>query len=812
MQDTTSTDKSHFVHNKQKEEDYVTGMHHVEREEGDLGKVIKPTPKEDIIEKAGHSDSEDTSSEDESKSSTTSTPSTPSSTKPPMTLQKKLIMAFKVALVVAMIVVMVHSRGEVFQKSAPPSLFFPQHSLVTDFYTGDLTALSERLLSADLSFVMYYAPWDYESQRIRLEMEKAARYHHEQIFFAAINCWHSTGSCRGRYKLRSFPALVLHVRSLSGQETKALAYGGLAEAEHMIKFLSRAMAPLIHISSTADLTKLQIDYSAIVVGYYDMKNSRYAKGFYSYYMAALRSLQYDRTHSTAWGIITNARVAAAHSMHTTRTVHQYLWNATLVYSNSSVADSTAISNWVLNNFYETSSWLDLPGTKSLQLHTLLSEGPVLFLFAPNNPFWFSNDPYSLLRELSLDYLNCDELAHVKQLSKFLASSRPGRRTLQRLTEKQCNSFMEEQLHTQHMAEERHLDAEEEMCCQSVHVWEGTVPRGQDRICDVCVHPADKLLQEDSIPCSSPNYEEGEISLMQHVRNIVSVFSDSCRDLVLQYSPWEHYSICCQSNSSSTLTTKPSFNKEDTKPPPVVQQSPPAYPGPQEDDHIVKMTELVAEDKCKRIYQASRGKLKSAFLKDVSSGQDITGLGCKTNHSLTFIAIDSIHHSDVALRLGVNLSEGGGPGNTAAVIVDVQQQVHFIMNTALSRKTLVDFILRYTRGQLDRLLWFFTTPEIVPAVPLWDIPCCQLLTICDPSQTLPLPASMLVGMLFRGTLTSLFCLPLSSTQLFEKRRVGFSTAVSPSPLPTLSPSLLPIYHLYSVFTWQCLRVMRIVSTP
>lgn len=52
---------------------------------------------------------------------------------------------------------------------------------MTDIYTGDVNTLTERLLASDLSLVVYYAPWDRDSQLLRWELEKAARYHHEQV-------------------------------------------------------------------------------------------------------------------------------------------------------------------------------------------------------------------------------------------------------------------------------------------------------------------------------------------------------------------------------------------------------------------------------------------------------------------------------------------------------------------------------------------------------------------------------------------------------------------------------------------------------
>jgi hypothetical protein len=39
----------------------------------------------------------------------------------------------------------------------------------------------ERVTQADFSFVMYYAPWDAESQMLRQEFESVARFYHPQV-------------------------------------------------------------------------------------------------------------------------------------------------------------------------------------------------------------------------------------------------------------------------------------------------------------------------------------------------------------------------------------------------------------------------------------------------------------------------------------------------------------------------------------------------------------------------------------------------------------------------------------------------------
>lgn len=59
--------------------------------------------------------------------------------------------------------------------------FFNQSSIVLDFYKGHLSAMIERVTDTEFSFVMYYAPWDAESQVVRDEFEKVAEYYYPQV-------------------------------------------------------------------------------------------------------------------------------------------------------------------------------------------------------------------------------------------------------------------------------------------------------------------------------------------------------------------------------------------------------------------------------------------------------------------------------------------------------------------------------------------------------------------------------------------------------------------------------------------------------
>lgn len=59
--------------------------------------------------------------------------------------------------------------------------FFEKGSLVTDWYKGELSKAFSSIAMFDVSFVMYYAPWDAECQHVKHEFDKAAQIMFKQV-------------------------------------------------------------------------------------------------------------------------------------------------------------------------------------------------------------------------------------------------------------------------------------------------------------------------------------------------------------------------------------------------------------------------------------------------------------------------------------------------------------------------------------------------------------------------------------------------------------------------------------------------------
>jgi hypothetical protein len=63
----------------------------------------------------------------------------------------------------------------------PPVPFFETNSSVDDYYNGEISTPFLAVAEADVSLVMYYAPWDFDSQMARNEIEEVANQFSDQV-------------------------------------------------------------------------------------------------------------------------------------------------------------------------------------------------------------------------------------------------------------------------------------------------------------------------------------------------------------------------------------------------------------------------------------------------------------------------------------------------------------------------------------------------------------------------------------------------------------------------------------------------------
>ncbi|XP_076324954.1 thioredoxin domain-containing protein 11-like isoform X2 [Tachypleus tridentatus] len=328
------------------------------------------------------------------------------------------------------------------RKASPPKKFFSHSSLVTDYYLGTMNHLVGLLLEKEVSFVMYYAPWDATCIESQKEFEAVAKYFHSQIFFAAVNCWWPEGECRQKLQPDSYPVFIVYVR-----QSTNIYYKGLLVKHYMIAFLNNVLNPIKICHHEKEILELQTQHEGVLVSYFDFQASPEPRGYKQFYMASLTALNIDPTRQLGFGIITTKKMALKLKVTSFSTVLLYLWNGTEVYPERNV-NTRNILNWAFKSLQRADliKWITPSQKKSKMLSEVMENFPTLVLFTPHNLIHGISPYYDLVREVVLDYYNCNSSIYVTSvIQKLFQRRQQAEMDLKELTKK-CSFLLEEQRH------------------------------------------------------------------------------------------------------------------------------------------------------------------------------------------------------------------------------------------------------------------------------------------------------------------------------------------------------------------------------
>lgn len=275
-------------------------------------------------------------------------------------------------------------------KSPAAYPFFGKDSPVIDWYRGHLSDAIEHAKKSDLAFIMYYAPWDAESQHARKEFEEAARHMERHVAFGAVNCWHPTGECHSKYnKVYGWPVFIVYPTHGRG-----IQYTGPAKAEYMIKFLYSIIFPI----KPLDLSRQHNFRDAFVT--IKVNPLPGSLDYAVAYTTALKYLEKDPYQSLSFYVQPQAReLEPSLSLH--------MWNETLIYPiHEKDWRPDAILKWLGEKLHSVSNWVAPTGMKSSLLSSSIYPGPSFILFTPYNPLRTNNDYYQMLQEIGMEYYNC----------------------------------------------------------------------------------------------------------------------------------------------------------------------------------------------------------------------------------------------------------------------------------------------------------------------------------------------------------------------------------------------------------------------
>ncbi|XP_066140168.1 thioredoxin domain-containing protein 11 [Euwallacea fornicatus] len=504
----------------------------------------------------------------------------------------------------------------------PPAAypFFSQNNVVKDFHRGQIISAIEYSKFSDISFVMFYAPWDAESQAARKEFLAAAKYMKEFIVFTAVNCWQPGSECRNQYsKVYRWPVLIAYPTFGNG-----IQYNGPIRAPHMISFLNKLIQPVKKMNESI----LNFEEAFVVA---ELNSSPKNTEYSVFYTVALKYLEADYMGRISFHI--------KPVKHTQNKISLYLWNQVRVLDIEPGGWKVdTILHWIIKTSESPSSWAAPSGTKSLLLSEHLQAGPALILFTPRNPLHSSYDYYIMLQELAQEYKNCDNWG----LSFDMKSKR-----------------MRNALGHKHLTRS----------C----VAKSSNPR----------------IKKVSITTTT--------SFLNHTRKILNRETEFDCDSLSVCTSIQKLKIgkCLRSQPhiEGRLLTARVEKNEEFYPTSMLRQD---YRSMQ------NLRKVKEKERCRMFEAAEKLKPAGFILNDYVDDEnlDFSTINClSANHSLTFVAMDSLVYGIFAERLGVDLSKRRDM--SAVVILNEKMESHYIMQEPITSKNLRRFIHSFSNGTLAR---------------------------------------------------------------------------------------------------------------
>ncbi|XP_072931972.1 thioredoxin domain-containing protein 11 [Epargyreus clarus] len=551
--------------------------------------------------------------------------------------------------------------------------FFSPDSVVTDWYRGELGNALAAIYLKEVSFVMFYAPWDAESQYVRGEFEKAANILKGRVNFFAINCWSPGSECRNHHtNIYSWPVLISYSVGFNG-----VLYKGPRNAESIINFLELIMRPLKRISSTEDLVSLLSIYDAVAVGYTPLTET--SKYYNVWYKVALESLEFDTIGEICFAVVTSPHLAVDLGVNTLPSARLMMWNETKEYKVNGETQPWNVSSlmhWVLDNFTQPVARIIPLWRKSYNFDKFADGNPMLILFTPLNPLYEQLPSYALMREIAMEYYSCKNKTDpwVLELIKL--------QRVQRLIYQQKDHFK---------------------FCKEFK-FKNPVKR-------VIPHYTKSVISHNNkypwINSTQKSQKSGLFDMLLK-QGLFSKAMESSDDSVL----WSSLSLLQECKSQSLPAEKSfytnyeqcqSFEHKVNNEVEYELESVETTMLPLEDDPLSpeNLLQDSVKHSCKLLQFASELELPVAPPPVSGHVAHVFGLACDTNATLYMLAVDSTRNYHFAESLGIDITKK--KDRTAVVILDSKQETQYILAEDYNAKSVRDFIYNYTMGTLRRSL-------------------------------------------------------------------------------------------------------------
>ncbi|XP_063380638.1 uncharacterized protein LOC134667241 [Cydia fagiglandana] len=571
-----------------------------------------------------------------------------------------------------------HNSPSKISKHPKATKFFSSDSLVTDWHKGQLTNAHATINNVDLSFVMYYAPWDAESQYVRGQFEEAAMVLSDRVHFSAINCWNPGSECRLQHnKIPSWPILIAYTSTSRG-----VLYKGPRDAQSMVRFLELVMKPLERISTTEDLVQLLSICDAVAVGYTPITDT--SRHYNTWYHAAVKIREFDFIGEVCFGVVTSEDLAVDLGVNSVPSARLMLWNDTKEYvldESENTWNESSLINWVLENFSQPVGRIVPMWRKAFTFERYVDGSPLLILFTPLNPLYEQLPSYSLLREVAMEYYNCkhnDTLNWTSELVKL--------QQVQRLMYQQKDflKYCENHKFKTPSRKTNPLYRKEVVSHNNKYPWNNNTQQQKNQKGGMFNH-----LFKGGFDISKVVGSDEKSYLMSTLGLV-----EECSAPVMpaEKSSYDSYEQC-QFTEKEKLENEPVLEEEELRTTMLPFEDDPLSPENLIQDNVQHF--------CKLMRFANTWGPPVHPQRVTTNVSHIHGLACAQNSSLNMLAVDSVRNHHFAEFLGIDITSK--KDKTAVVILDSKHESQYLLSEEYSAKSLRDFIHNFTHKRLKRSL-------------------------------------------------------------------------------------------------------------
>jgi len=293
-----------------------------------------------------------------------------------------------------------------------PRPFLINAGPVKDYYQGDVFQTFSDAGLFENSLVMFYAPWDRESQEARSVLKEVGEFFAEtDILVSGVNCWYPTSDCAkefgGKASGNRFPVFVFYPSYLKG-----IQYRGPIRADHLISWILRCRYPVIPLLDVNRFNQISTEHSNVLVGYLpQLRTNKLDSNLPPLLQCANSLLETDP--DTRVLVTSDANLARALHLHVNHPLRLHTWNTSYSYPNKTI-DGAKCHVWTLRHVSRPVTWLQLPARKSLVLKNYLGTHSLL-VFMPRNRIVSSNQIELTVMEVASRYRDCNSSSQVIDL-------------------------------------------------------------------------------------------------------------------------------------------------------------------------------------------------------------------------------------------------------------------------------------------------------------------------------------------------------------------------------------------------------------